>query len=403
MRGAADHATLTAMQTAAAMQTEHRVCFEPASALREVPEGSVDLVVTSPPYPMIEMWDQVLAVQDTRIADHLTRGDGPAAFELMHCLLDQVWSECVRVLRTGGFVCINIGDATRSMGGTFRLYPNHARILSACQSLGLDTLPAILWRKQTNAPNKFMGSGMLPSGAYVTLEHEYILILRKGGKRNFGPSDRARRSRSAFFWEERNSWFSDVWDFKGTQQQLTRNGGRERSGAFPFELAFRLVNMYSMQEDLVLDPFLGTGTTTVAAMCAGRNSLGFEIDPRMQQVIENAVAAAAPRLNERQLERLRRHEQFLIRYRETRGKDPRHHNTAHGFAVVTGQEANLVIPRVLAVHQGTPERDEAKVPTDPVRAISPAGATGELRYRVEYSPEPRPADFDRRPSLEVCS
>src|SRR5206468_5334175 len=105
---------------------------------------------------------------------------------------------------------------------TFILYPNHVRIASHLVRLGFNPLPAILWRKQTNAPNKFMGSGMFPPGAYVTLEHEYVLIVRKGDKRAFDSEViRSRRRESAFFWEERNDWFSDVWfDLKGTGQNL---------------------------------------------------------------------------------------------------------------------------------------------------------------------------------------
>ena len=109
-----------------------------------------------------------------------------------------------------------------------------------------------------------MGSGMLPAGAYVTLEHEHILVLRKGNKRNFKtPEEKLRRQKSAFFWEERNLWFSDLWeDLKGTKQNNIDKNIRERSGAYPFELAYRLINMLSLREDKVLDPFLGTGTTT---------------------------------------------------------------------------------------------------------------------------------------------
>ena len=137
--------------------------------------------------------------------------------------LTRVWREVHRVLADGGIACINIGDATRTLGDRFALYPNHARILVRLVELGFVPLPVILWRKQTNAPNKFMGSGMLPPGAYVTLEHEYILIVRKGGKRGFlSEEGKGLRRESAFFWEERNRWFSDVWsDLKGTVQGLS--------------------------------------------------------------------------------------------------------------------------------------------------------------------------------------
>ena len=168
----------------------------------------------------------------------------------------------------------------------FALWPNHARILEACLLFGFDNLPAILWRKPTNAPNKFMGSGMLPAGAYVTLEHEYILILRKGGKREFtSPATKENRRQSALFWEERNQWFSDIWmDLKGTRQAMGKQKKRNRSGAFPFELAYRLINMYSVKGDWILDPYLGTGTTTLAAIASGRNSVGYEIENTFQDI-----------------------------------------------------------------------------------------------------------------------
>ena len=129
---------------------------------------SIDLVVTSPPYPMIEMWDQIFTSQNEKIGRALNKKDGPTAFELMHQELDKVWDELYRVLKVGGIACINIGDATRTINSHFALYTNHSRIQTYMQKLGFSALPAILWRKQTNAPNKFMGSGMMPPGAYVT-------------------------------------------------------------------------------------------------------------------------------------------------------------------------------------------------------------------------------------------
>jgi DNA modification methylase len=90
----------------------------------------------------------------------------------MHKELDKVWKNIAGAVKEGGIVCINIGDAVRSINREFKLYSNHSRIISAFLNLGFNALPDILWRKQTNSPNKFMGSGMLPPGAYVTLEHE---------------------------------------------------------------------------------------------------------------------------------------------------------------------------------------------------------------------------------------
>ncbi len=186
------------------METNHKVIFKNANKMNEIQDNSVDLMITSPPYPMIQMWDEIFSQQNSEIKKALTEHNGNLAFELMHKELDKAWSEVYRVLKEGGISCINIGDATRSVDGSFKMYPNHSRILSHCLFLGFHTLPSILWRKQTNAPNKFMGSGMLPVGAYVTLEHEHILILRKGNKREFNEKQKAIRQNSAFFWEERN-------------------------------------------------------------------------------------------------------------------------------------------------------------------------------------------------------
>lgn len=234
--------------------TEHSIYIGASQHMTFTEDNSIDLVVTSPPYPMIEMWDDVMSSQNHRISDNLEEKP-EEAFELMHQELDKVWKECFRVLKIGGFLCINIGDATRTIKGNFTLYNNHSRISKACVDLGFVGLPNIIWRKQTNAPNKFMGSGMLPCGAYVTLEHEWILIFRKGGKREFKKADaKLSRMKSSFFWEERNVWFSDIWDVKGTKQKMRKDSSRERSAAYPFEVPYRLINMFSQKGDMVLDP-----------------------------------------------------------------------------------------------------------------------------------------------------
>ncbi len=304
-------------------------------------DASVDIVVTSPPYPMIEMWDSCFAGINPDIRQSLDSGDGRRAFVLMHSELDRVWAEVVRVLKEGGIACVNIGDATRKIGEVFRLYPNQARIASAFFDLGLDALPVILWRKQTNAPNKFMGSGTLPAGAYVTLEHEYILILRKGGKRAFSSSlEKLNRRQSAFFWEERNEWFSDIWDFKGARQAVSAPGIRGRSGAFPAELAYRLICMYSVYGDTVLDPFLGTGTTMTAAAAAGRSSIGVELDPRFEPLIDENMRTVTVYSSERARDRLRAHMAFIEETPARMGA-LKHTNLCYNFPVVTSQETEL--------------------------------------------------------------
>ncbi|MGM0453858.1 MAG: DNA-methyltransferase [Thermodesulfobacteriota bacterium] len=335
-----------------ATSTRHSIYFENARKMAPLKDGSVDLVVTSPPYPMIEMWEDSFIRQDKAIETAMKDCDGPGAFERMHRLLDRVWDEVWRVLKPGGFACINIGDAVRKVGNDFGLYVNHARILTALQQRGFTALPAVIWRKQTNAPNKFMGSGMLPAGAYVTLEHEYVLILRKGGKREFDrPSDKTNRHSSAYFWEERNQWFSDIWlDLKGTRQQLMDNKTRKRSGAFPFELPYRLINMYSVKGDTVLDPFAGMGTTMFAAMASGRNSAGYEIakdfHPAVCEKAEQIVSFANRRIGER----LERHLDFVAQ-REAEKGPLKHVNAHYGFAVMTRQEVELTLEPLKSVEK----------------------------------------------------
>ena len=325
------------------LKTHHSIIVGDAGDGCGIESESVDLVVTSPPYPMIEMWDSLFCGQNGKIRKSLDSRDGMQAFELMHTDLDRSWRQLWRVLKPGGFACINIGDATRKLGDDFCLYPNHARILQCLTTLGFQVLPDILWRKQTNSSTKFMGSGMLPAGAYVTLEHEYILIVRKGGRRVFGSEEeRSVRRQSALFWEERNEYFSDVWmDLKGTVQRLANGASRARSGAFPFELAYRLINMYSVKGDRVLDPFAGTGTTLIAAMTAGRNSTGIEIDASFLPTIQASVDPLVQFSNRRMARRLNDHLDFVAE-RRAQGKPLKHTNRFYGFPVVTNQEKSLL-------------------------------------------------------------
>jgi DNA modification methylase len=264
----------------------------------------------------------------------------------MHAEWDAVWAEAWRVLRPGGIAAINIGDATRNLGGSFRLWSNHARILHAAEALGFEVLPDILWNKPTNAPNKFMGSGMLPAGAYVTYEHEYVLLLRKGGKRVFLPAEKALRARSAFFWEERNVWFSDLWQgIRGTPQELDGDRAlRERSGAFPFEIPYRLIQMFSLQGETVLDPFLGTGTTSLAAAASGRSSVGLEWDPFLLGAVPPRLGRALELGQARVAHRLAAHRRFVAD-RVAAGGTLAHHNEVYGFPVMTGQETKLALAR----------------------------------------------------------
>lgn len=342
------------------MKTEHSIFFENSRDLSKIPSETIDLVVTSPPYPMIPMWDELFSQHNVEIGNAL-KNNGIEAFELMHGVLDVVWMELWRVVKNHGFVCINIGDATRSLNDVFSLYPNNSRIITKMLSLGFNVMPEILWSKLSNAPNKFMGSGMLPAGAYVTMEHEHILIFRKGGKREFKTDiEKRRRRESAFFWEERNIWFSDIWtDLRGMPQKLSDAETRKRSASFPFELPYRLINMLSLKGDTVLDPFLGVGTTTLAAISAGRNSIGYELETEFENIILSGVDKIIPFANQVVDRRVENHNSF-IKERQKTGKEIKHINKHYNCPVVTKQETDLVLEKVDSVKQSSKNTIEVK-------------------------------------------
>jgi modification methylase len=240
-----------------------RLLHGDARHLHGVGDAAVHLVVTSPPYPMIPQWDE------------LFRRLGASSYPAMLRVLEDAWMECERVLVAGGILAINIGDALRTTDGAFRLWPNHAETLLAAERVGFRPLPYILWKKPTNKPNAFLGSGFLPPNAYVTLDCEFILLFRKGGLRRLPVHDPGREA-SRFSRTERDHWFSQIWsDVRGAPQ----GAAGARTAAFPMAIPERLVRMFSLLGETVLDPFAGTGATLEAAARCGRRAIGVEWDP----------------------------------------------------------------------------------------------------------------------------
>lgn len=278
--------------------TQHQIIFGSSQQMLELADSSVHLMVTSPPYPMIQMWDKLFADADPKIAtlwQNLEKNPQEETvaeiYEAMHQNLAKVWSETYRVLVDGGIACINIGDATRSVNGKFRLFPNHSKIIEHCEQTGFTTLPYILWKKPTTKPQykgkgAFLGSGFLPPNAYVTLDCEFILIFRKGKLRHFPPHD-PNRYDSAITKKQRDQYFTQIWTVTGTRQ--TASQLERRTAAYPDEIAERLIKMFSVKGDTVLDPFLGSGTTTKVAMQNERNSIGYETDPNLLPTITKKV------------------------------------------------------------------------------------------------------------------
>lgn len=262
--------------------------IQEAEYMEQIDQGEVDLVVTSPPYPMVEHWDEF--------------GD----YEEQHEMIFRVMTECWYALREGGIMCINIGDATRSVDDRFQCYPNHAEIMVGAREIGFDTLVPIHWFKPTNRPNSFLGSGFHPPNCYVTQDTEYILIFRKGTTRSL-PDDRVLWNASQFTKEERDTWFCQQWSVTGAQQ----SGMAE----FPIEIPYRLIRMFSFLGDTVLDPFAGTGTTLQVGRALGRNVIGYEVNEELEEVIETKLGKVDSISGRDVLVN-------LIRNEETEGWDP---------------------------------------------------------------------------------
>ena len=247
----------------------------------EVENNSIHCIITSPPYPMIEKWDSVFEPQ---ISEHLLNWTKPGyekinavlfnQFRLQHIILYRVFLECYRKMVDGGILCINIGDATRATISTgFCCFPNYSQIVQHCMGIGFIPLVPIIWKKITNRPNAYLGSGFLPVNAYVSQDCEYIAIFRKGNKlRQFNNEEKARRQESKFSKEERDKFFSQIWTIPGEKKAKQHSG-------WPKEIFYRLTKMFSIIGDTILDPFAGRGNEEE---CVGlkRHYIGYEIDKK---------------------------------------------------------------------------------------------------------------------------
>lgn len=245
--------------------TVHRFVHGDARDLSFVGDESVHLVVTSPPYWTLKKYrphpDQLGHVAD---------------YEEFLANLRLVWQECYRILVAGGRLVCVVGDVclSRRQFGRHVVVPLHADICVMCRKIGFDNLNPIIWHKIANANyevnngSKFLGKPFEPN-AIIKNDIEFILMQRKpGGYRK--PTER-QRDLSRLTKEEHSAWFQQFWNITGAS---TRN----HPAPFPLELAHRLVRMFSFASDTVLDPFVGTGTTCIAAMKCARNSIGVEID-----------------------------------------------------------------------------------------------------------------------------
>ncbi|MFN3658494.1 MAG: DNA-methyltransferase [Pseudolabrys sp.] len=269
-------------------QTSHNIHKGDARDLSWIPDKSVHLVVTSPPYWTLKKYEtrkgQLGEIEQ---------------YEAFLAELDKVWRECARVLVEGGRICCVVGDVCipRKRDGRHHVMPLHADIQVRARGLGLDCLTPILWHKIANGATEAEGNGAgfygkpYQPGAVVKNDVEYILFLRKSGE--YRKTSMLQKALSMLTKSEMQSWFCSFWsDVKGAS---TRAG---HPAPYPAELAERLIRMFSFAGDTVLDPFLGTGSSTIAAIRAGRNSIGNEIEPKYLKLAKARIKAEVeqPRL-----------------------------------------------------------------------------------------------------------
>lgn len=250
-------------------KTSHRIILGDARSMDSVKDESVHLVVTSPPYfDLVEYEDS-----DGQLG-HLH------SYERFLIELEKVWTECLRVLIPGGRLCIVVGDVCRSRRrfGTHEVIPLHADIVVQCRRLGFEGLATVLWYKIANAATEVGGAGATlgkpyePNGV-VKNDVEFILRLKKHGP--YRKPTPIQRAGSLLPPAEYDAAMRQMWsDIPGASR---RNG---HPAPFPTALASRLIRMSSYVEDVVLDPFLGTGSTTAAAIDTKRSSIGFEISEK---------------------------------------------------------------------------------------------------------------------------
>jgi len=246
-------------------KTVHRLINGDARELAFLNDGSVHLVVTSPPYWNLKRYnenpDQLGHIQD---------------YEAFLFELEKVWRHVYRILVPGGRLVCVVGDVcvARRDFGRHLVFPLHADICVICRRIGFDNLNPIIWHKIANASyevengSKFLGKPYEPN-AIIKNDMEFILMQRKpGGYRK--PTEQQRRA-SRIEKETFDRWFQQIWNITGASTQ-------HHPAPFPLELATRLVRMFSFTEDTVMDPFCGSGTTMIAALRTGRNSIGIEID-----------------------------------------------------------------------------------------------------------------------------
>lgn len=239
--------------------------------MKTLPSESIHLVVTSPPYWRIKEYGK----SDKEIG-HPTNPDMNGFHEYLKQLLE-VWRECYRVLLPGCKMCIVVGDqyCSKLDYGHYFIAPVHAGITLSCMEQGFIMRDQMIWSKKASCKTSggvsggAMGSYLSPRDGLTPKNYEYIMIFHKQGKHP-KPSPEIREA-SKITKEEWKEWFNSIWDTPGMQQK------KGAVASFPVEIPRRLIRMYSFVGETVLDPFVGCGSTLVAAEELGRNGIGIEL------------------------------------------------------------------------------------------------------------------------------
>ena len=256
--------------------TQHTIICGDSRHMDELPDESVHLIITSPPY-----WQ----LKDYGSSEQIGFGD---SYEQYINHLNLVWRECFRVLHDGCRLCINIGDqfARSVYYGRYKVIPIHSEIIRFCETIGFDFMGQIIWQKNTTmnttGGGSVMGSYPYPRNGIAKLDSEYILLFKKQGKAPL--PTREQKEASAMSNEEWNTYFSGHWNFAGVRQD-------KHLAMFPEELPKRLIKMFSFVGETVLDPFMGSGTTGAVARSLGRNSVGYEINSEFIPIIKQRIGS----------------------------------------------------------------------------------------------------------------
>lgn len=256
------------------MRTHHKIIRGDSRRMNELKDNSIHLIITSPPY-----WQ----LKDYGSANQIGFND---SYENYINNLNLVWNECYRVLYPGCRLCINIGDqfARSVYYGRYKVIPIREEIIKFCETIGFDYMGAIIWQKVTTSNTTGggvqMGSYPYPRNGILKLDYEFILIFKKLGDSPKPTTEQKELSKLTP--DEWNSFFKGHWNFAGARQ----NG---HLAMFPEELPRRLIKMFSFVGETILDPFLGSGTTSLAAKNLDRNSIGYEINPEFIPIIKTKL------------------------------------------------------------------------------------------------------------------